>query len=63
MFYNIPSTEILLILRYQNITTQKKQYITRKHDIFQTRDCKVGHIEMTTIIKIGFTFAAQLVYP
>ena len=55
--------EILLILRYQHITTQIKQYPTRKHDILQKCDCKGGHIKMTTIIKISFTFAMQLVYP
>ena len=55
--------EILLILRYQHITTQIKQYPTRKHDILQKCDCKGGHIKMTTIIKISFTFAMQLAYP
>ena len=63
MHYSIPSTEILLILRYQNITTQTKQYRTRKHDILQTRDCKDRHIKMTTIMQIGFTFTMQLAYP
>ena len=33
MSYSIPSIEILLILRYQHITTQIKQYLTCKHDI------------------------------
>ena len=60
MHYSIPSTEILLILRYQNITTQTKQYRTRKHDILQTRDCKD---RLTTIMQIGFTFTVQLAYP
>ena len=55
--------EILLILRYQHITRQIKESLTRKHDILQTRACKGGHIKMATIIKIGFTFAAQLAYP
>ena len=53
--------EILLLLRYQNIFTQIKQYLTRKHDILQARNCKGDH--MATIVKIGFTFAAQLAYP
>ena len=60
---SIPSTEILLILRYQYITRQIKQYLTCKHDIFQTCDCKEGHIKMTSIIKIGFIFDVQLAYP
>ena len=55
--------EILLILRYQHITTQIKQYLTRKQEIFQSGDCKGGPIKMTSIIKIGFTFAPQLAYP
>ena len=63
MCYSIPSTEILLILRYQYITTQIKQHLTCKHDILQTQNCKGGHIKMTTIIKIGFTFDTQLAYP
>ena len=63
MYYSVPSTESLLILRYQQITTKIKQYLTHKHDILQTRDCKGGHMKMTTIIKIGFTFTAQLTYP
>ena len=63
MFYSIPSTEILLSFSYQHITTQIKQYLTRKHDILQTRDCKSGHIKMTTFIKFGVTFEAQLAYP
>ena len=63
MCYSMPSTEILLILRYQYITTKIKQYLTHKHDILQTRDCKDGHIKMKTIIKILFTFALQLAYP
>ena len=53
---------ILLILRYQHITTKIKQYLTCKHDILQTCNCKDGHIKMTTIIKIGFTVATQLAY-
>ena len=53
----MPSIEIL-----QHVTTQIKQYLTLKHDILQTRDCKCGHIKMTNI-KIGFTFATQLAYP
>ena len=60
---HIPSTEIVLILKYQHITAQIEQYLTRKHDILQTHDCKGGHIKMTTIIKIGLTFAAQLAFP
>ena len=60
MCYSIPSTEILLSLSYQHITTQIKQYLTRKHDILQTRDCKNGHVKMTTFIKFGLTFEAQL---
>ena len=32
-------------------------------DILQTHDCKGGHIMMTTIIKISFTFASQLTSP
>ena len=55
--------EILLSLRYQHITTQIKQYLTCKHDILQTQNCKGGHTKMMTIIKIGFTFAMRLVYP
>ena len=47
----------------QQVNTQIKQYLTLKHDILQTRDCKCGHIKMTNIIKIGFTFATQLAYP
>ena len=62
MCYSITSMEIFLILGYQHITTQIKQYITHKHDILQTQDCKGGHLKMT-IIKTDFTFAAQLVYP
>ena len=62
MCYSITSMEIFLILRYQHITTQIKQYITHKHDILQTQDCKGSHLKMT-IIKTDFTFAAQLVYP
>ena len=54
---------MLLILRYQYITLQIKKYLTRKHDILQTHHCRRGHIKMTTIIKIGFTLAAQLGYP
>ena len=54
--------KVLLLLRYQHITTQVKQYLTCKHDILQTRNRKGGHIKRTTIIKIGFTFAVQLAY-
>ena len=54
--------EILLILRYQHVTTQIKQYLTCNHNILQTHDCKGGQIKMATIIKIGFTFVAQLAY-
>ena len=61
--YSIPSLEILLILKYQHITKQIKQYLTRKHDILETCDCKGGHIKVAAIRKIGFTFAAQLAYP
>ena len=55
--------EVLLILRYQPITTKIKQYLTRKHSILQTDDCKGSHIKMTTIIKASFTFAMQLACP
>ena len=60
MCYSIPTTENLLILRYQHITTQITQYLTRKHDILQRRNCKGGHIKMTTIIKTGFTVKRSL---
>ena len=63
MCYSIPSMEILLIHRYQHIATKIKKYPTRKHEILQKRDCKGGHIKMTTIKKIGFTFVMQLAYP
>ena len=63
MCYSIPSTENLLILRYQHITTQITEYLTSKHDILQTRNCKGGHIKMTTIIKTGFTFTVQVARP
>ena len=43
--------------------TQIKQYLTCKHDILQTCNYKVGHIKVTTIIKICFTSDAQLAYP
>ena len=56
--HSMPSMEIL-----QHVTTQIKQYLTMKQDILQTRDCKCGHIKMTNIINIGFTFATQLAYP
>ena len=62
MCYNIPGTKILIILRYQHITTQTKQYLTHKNDILQKRNCKCGYIKMTTIIKIVFPFATQLAY-
>ena len=51
--------EILLIFRYQQVTTQAKQRLTRKHDIPKTHDCKDGHIKMTTVIKVGFIFHAR----
>ena len=54
--------EILLILTYQDITTKIK-YLTCKHDVPQTHDCKGSHIKMTTIRKIGFTFVVQSAYP
>ena len=54
--------EILLILMYQDITTKIK-YLTCKHDVPQTHDCKGSHIKMTTIRKIGFTFVVQSAYP
>ena len=37
-----------------------KHYLTCKHDILQTCGYKDGHIKMAAILKIGFTFAAQL---
>ena len=49
MCYSILSMEILLILRYQHINR-----------LFQTRDCKGGHIKMMAIVKSGFFFTAQL---
>ena len=55
--------EIVLILRYQYITTKIKQYLPRQHDSFQTRDLKGGRIKLTANIKIGFTFATLLAYP
>ena len=61
MCYSISSTKIILILKYQHITTQIKKHLTCKHDILQTRDCKVGHIKKATII--AFTFGVQLAYP
>ena len=60
MYYSIRIMEILLIFRYQQVTTQAKQRLTRKHDIPKTHDCKDGHIKMTTVIKVGFIFAAKL---
>ena len=63
MCYSIPSTEILLILRYQHITTQIKQNLTHKYGLPQTSNCKGGHMKMTTVIKISFTFAVQLANP
>ena len=63
MHYSIPSTQILLILRYQHITRQIKQYLTCKHDILKTCNCKGGRIKMTTIVKLGFIFTVQLAYP
>ena len=58
---SIPSTEILLILRYQHIIRQIKQYLAWKYDIPQTRDCKGGHIKMAVILKIAFTFAYPVI--
>ena len=63
MCYSISSAENRLIFRYQNISTQVKQHLTLKYDILQTRDRKGDCIKMTTVIKIGFTSAAQLAYP
>ena len=37
-----------------------KHYLTCKHDILQTCGYKDGHIKMAAILKICFTFAAQL---
>ena len=54
--------QILLILRYQHITAQIKQYLTHKRDMSQTYNCKDDHIKMTTITTIGFTSAMQLAY-
>ena len=34
-----------------------------QHNPLQNRNCKGGHIKMTAIIKIGFTFAMKLPYP
>ena len=63
MCYSISSTETLLILKYQHITTQIKQYLTNKHGILRSCNYKGGHIKMTNFIKIGIIFALQLAYP
>ena len=49
MCYSIPSTEVLLILRYHNITTQTWQY--RKHDSFQTRLRSSGFAKSRTCVR------------
>ena len=63
MCYNIPSLGVFFILNHQHIIIQMKRYLTCKHDILQTRGCKGGHIKMVTVVKIGFTFVVQLVFP
>ena len=46
--------KIRLILRYQHITRQIiKQYLTHKHDILQTCNCKGSHVKMTTLSNIN----------
>ena len=59
MSFSIPRTEILLIRRYQHITTQTKKYLTRKHDILRTPHYKGDHIKMTTITKMDSVLRAN----